>query len=74
MLKKNMIKYRLIEQHLKLVGSGHFEAARMILRLLRKGIIVVGLGDVDHEVECIAEECGCRSRYGRNYNSATIRF
>lgn len=74
MLKKHLIKYRLIDQHMKLVSGGHFDAARMILRLLRKGVVVVGLGDVDHEVETIAEDCGCRVRYGRNYNTATIRY
>ena len=69
-----MIRYRLIEEHLKSVKSGNFELGREILYLLRKHHIKVGLDDVGCELEMISEKCGCRIRYGRNYNIATIEF
>lgn len=74
-LKKNLIKYRLIEKHLEAVKVGKYEVARELLRLLRKHELYVGLGyDAGFAAECIAEECGCRVSYGRNYNVARIRF
>ncbi len=74
MLKKNLVKYKLIEEHMHAVNAGRYELARMLLRLLRKHSINVGLDDIAHEIETIAEQCGCRISYGRNYCLAYIRF
>ena len=74
MLKKNLIKYRLIEEHMKAVKSGKLVLGREILYLLRKHKTAVGLDDIGNELEMIAEKCGCRISYSRNYCVATIRF
>ena len=72
-LKKNLIKYRLIGKHLEAVKAGKFEEGRCLLYLLRKHTLSVGLGyDAGYAVEIIAEECGCRVRYSRNYNVAHV--
>lgn len=74
MLKKNLVKYRLIEEHIIAVKTGKLVLAREILYLLRKHKTKVGLDDIGCEVEMIAEKCGCRISYSRNYCTATIRF
>lgn len=74
MLKRNRIKYKLIEKHIEAVKSGKYVLAKNLLLLLRKRSINVGLNDIDFELECIAEETGCRITYSRNYNGANIRF
>ena len=74
MLKKNLVKYRLIEEHMKAVKSGKLILGKEILYLLRKHQTKVGLDDVGFELEMIAGKCGCKISYGRNYYSATIRF
>lgn len=73
MLKKNLVKYRLIEEHMQAVKDGRYETAQLILRLLRKREIRLGTGS-DFEAEAIAESCGCRISYSRNYYSAYVRF
>lgn len=74
-LKKNLIKYRLIEKHIETVKNGDYATARQLLYLLRKKCIHTGLGnDAQYRAEIIAEECGCRIRYSRNYNVAEIRW
>lgn len=74
MLKKNLVKYRLIEEHMKAVKDGKLLLAREILYLLRKHQTKVGLDDIGNELEMVAEKCGCRISYSRNYCIATIRF
>lgn len=74
MFKRNRTKYRLIEAHIKAVEDGDYEVARKILRLLRKKRTAVGLDDVSHKVETIAENCGCRINYTRSFCTAEIRF
>lgn len=74
MLKNNLIKYRLIEEHMKAVKSGKFDLGKQILYLLRKHHTKVGLDDIGCDLEMIAEKCGCRISYNRNYCIATIRF
>ena len=74
MLKKNLVKYRLIEEHMKAVKDGRLLLAREILYLLRKRQTKVGLDDIGNELEMVAEKCGCRISYSRNYCVATIRF
>lgn len=74
MLTKNLVKYRLIEEHMKAVKSGKLLLGREILYLLRKHKTAAGLDDVGNELEIIAEKCGCRITYSRNYNVAHIVF
>ena len=70
----NLIKYRLIDEHLNAVRRGEYELARFLLLLLRKSRLSVGLGDISFQIETIAEKCGCRIRYSRNYYRAEIHF
>lgn len=75
MLKKNLIKYRLIEKHMEVVKAGRYEEGRRLLRLLRNHSLSVGCGDdAGYAVEIFAEECGCRIRYARNYNVAHVTW
>ena len=50
-LKANMIRYKLMEQHLEWVRSGKLEEAKRLLYLLRTGHICLGLGNEDWTVE-----------------------
>lgn len=74
MSKQNIVKYKLMETHKKVVRKGDLLLAREILYLLRHHKNVVGLDDVGYQLEIISEECGCNIRYGRNYNCAYISF
>lgn len=74
MLKKNIIKYKLIEEHMRAVKHGEYLYAKALLWLLRKHQVTVGLGDVDHKLETYCEGVGCRVTYSRNYCAAHIRF
>lgn len=74
-LKRNLVKYRLIEKHREVVKAGRYEEGRYLLRLLRTHIMTVGLGDdAGYAAECIAEKCGCRTRYARNYAVAHVSW
>lgn len=74
MLEKKILRYKLMDTHRVLVRQGKLLEAREVLRLLRKGYITLGLGDVDWEVERLCEELGCRIRYsGRGY-TAEVRI
>ena len=77
MLKRNLVKYRLIEKHLEAVRAGRYEEGRRLLTLLRKHSLTVRLENVaDYAVEIAAAECGCRVRvrYARNYNVAHVNW
>lgn len=74
MLKKNLVRYRLIEAHIRLVKSGNYDAARIILCLLRKGEARIGLGDADWTAEQVFETAGVSIHYSRSYNSAYVRL
>lgn len=74
MLKKNIKRYRLIETHINMVKAGQYEAAAIILRLLRKGEIRLGIGDADFAVEMALESAGVAVRYNRNCYSAYARL
>lgn len=73
MFKRNLIKYRLIEKQTEAVKAGRYEEGRRLLTLLRKHSLCVGLGDdAGFAAEIVAEECGCRVYYARNYNVAHV--
>lgn len=54
---------------------GDLETASRLLHLLNRRRISVGLADdAGFKAECIAQECGCKIRYSRCFNRATISF
>lgn len=70
MLKEKMLRYRIMEFHRELVRGGQYMAARQVLRLLYRGKITLGLGDVDYFLEIQLEKLGCRIAYiGRHYTA-----
>jgi len=74
-LKTKIIKYRLIEAHMKAVRAGRYEEGRYLLRLLRNHKLNVGTDDnAGFAAEITAEDCGCKVRYARNYNIAHITW
>lgn len=73
MLANKILRYKVMDKHRELVRAGKLLEARELLRLLRKGKIKLGLGDIDWEVERICEELGCRINYsGRGYTCTVI--
>lgn len=73
MLDKKIRRYKLMDAHRKLVREGKLLEAKELLRLLRKGSIELGLGDVDWEVERICEKLGCRINYShRGYTAIVV--
>lgn len=74
MLEKKILRYKLMDTHRKLVREGKLLEAREVLRLLRKGRVKLGLGDVDWEVERLCEELGCRIRYSSRGYTAEVRI
>lgn len=72
-LERKILRYKLMDTHRSLVREGKLLEAREILRLLRKGSIKLGLGDVEWAVERICEELGCRINYSsRGYSARVI--
>lgn len=74
MIKKNIRKYKAMEKHMEFTREGKYQEAKNILRLLRNGIIKLGLGDADFNTECFLESIGCPVNYNRNGYSATFRI
>lgn len=52
------VRRNLMDLHRKLVRMGEYKAAKKILRLLRKGSILLGLSDTDWQVQCLLEDMG----------------
>lgn len=71
-LEKKIRRYKLMDIHRDLIRTGKYQEAVLILKLLRRGYIKLYLGDTDFSVECICEEIGCRTNYGRNGYTATV--
>ena len=74
MLEKKIRRYKLMDEHRRLVREGKFREANTVLYLLRKGSVKLGLGDESYTVESLCEELGCRIRYSINYNIAEVRL
>ena len=68
MLEKKIRRYKLMDEHRRLVREGKLREANTILYLLRKGSVKLGLGDESYTVEILCERLGCRIRYSRSYN------
>lgn len=74
MLEKKIRRYKMMEKHQELVCSGKFEAARLVLELLRTGRVHLGLDDDSWIVERECEEMGCYIYYGRSGYSAIVHL
>ena len=73
-MKKKLRKYKLMELHEKLVKTGRFAEAKIILRLLRTGSVTLGLSDVDRSTEKLLEDSGCPVSYSYWGSGATFRI
>lgn len=73
-MKLNIMRYKLFEEHMKLVKVGRCEVARRILRFLRDKKICLWLSDADWETEQILYKLGFRVEIGRNGNKSTVYY
>lgn len=64
-LERRIVRYRLMDQHRALVRAGSYEAAELVLRLLRRGYVRLGLRDSDWEAEMVLEAAGLNGHCGR---------
>lgn len=74
MLKKKIRRYKAMELHQEMVRKGQLGAARILLRLLRNGMVHLGLDDDSWIVETTCEDLGCYIHYSRNGYGATVRL
>lgn len=65
------MKNQLMNAHRALVAAGEYEQARMILKLLRRGILRLGLEDASAALEILLDGLGMTPHYSRNYCVAT---
>lgn len=72
MLKNKIRRYKMMDAHRNLVKTGKLPEARLILRLLRNGIITLDLSDTDWNVETICEKLDCQITYSRNGYTSTV--
>lgn len=72
MLKKNMLRYKIMELHMNLVKSGHYLEAKLILRLLLQGNLTLYLSDAEWHVECELEKLGCSISYSYTGNKSHV--
>lgn len=73
--KHNATRLMLIIAQHDAFRLGNLETANRLLHLLNRRRLSVGLADdAGFKAELIAEECGCRIRYSRCFNRATISF
>lgn len=71
----SLVRFKLMCEQWDAVKRGDLEVAQRLLHLLYHTCISVGLADDSgYQAECIAERCGCRVRYSRNYNVAHIDY
>lgn len=75
-LKKNIIRYKLIEEHRKLTKGSYedMQIAKRILHFLNVGEIRIGIGDQDMIIENLFENVGITWRYTGRYYSAYARI
>ena len=67
---EHMKRYKLTLLYTALVRDGSLEEARLVLRLLRRGCLCMGLGDVDWNVQTALEDIGHPVHFSRNGNKA----
>lgn len=74
MLKKNIRKYKIMEQHMEFTRRGMYYEAKALFRLLRNGCVRLGLGDEDWNVEMFLESIDCPVNYSGNGYTATFKI
>lgn len=67
-----MLRYRVMEEHMRLVRDGLYWEAQRILDLLQRGHVTLGLGDVDWAVEGILTKLGCHITIVGKHHLATV--
>lgn len=65
------MKNQLMKIHRALVAAGDYAWARMILELLRVGILRLGLEESEVELAMLLDGLGMTPQYSRNYYVAT---
>lgn len=74
-LIRNMVRYRMIERHLRFVREGKYDVAHYIIRLLVNRECTTGTEDVAGILfELEAEKVGCAISYSKDYKTAYIRI
>ena len=72
-LVRSMVRYRMIEKHLRFVREGKYDVAHYMLRLLNGHVCTVEVDDIPGILfELEAERCGCRISYSKDYKTAYI--
>ena len=61
----------IMRKHRELVLQGQMEVARVLLRLLNRGRVMLGYGDAEFAAECVLERLGCVITYSRPRYVAT---
>lgn len=68
--EKNVLKWKVKKLYSDFVKGGQYEEAKMILRLLRRGLVKLYLDDASWNIQCAVEKIGCHVWYSRNGNTA----
>lgn len=68
--RENVKRYNIGTLHMTFVRRGQFDEAHMLLRLLRNGVLRMGLDDVSWNVQTALESIKHPVRYSHNGNSA----
>lgn len=74
MLELKIRRYKVMEAHIELVRKGAYREARLVLRLLREGKVILWLDDVSWNVESLLEGLGCRIWYDRRGYKVVARI
>lgn len=67
---EHMKRFKLMRLYTVLVHAGELEEARLVLRLLRRGVLRMGLCDTDWNVQCALENIGFPVSFSRDGYSA----
>lgn len=65
MLEKKIRRYKLMDEHRRLIRKGLYRQAQLVLRLLSDGKVTLWLDDDSYAVEVLCEGLGCRMWYDR---------
>ena len=72
-LVRSMVRYKMIEKHLRFVREGKYDIAHYMLRVLNGHVCTVEVDDIPGILfELEAERCGCRISYSKDYKMAYI--
>ena len=68
------MKKEIMSIHTELVKGGNYEAARLLLRFMRRKIIRLGCSDSEWQVESLLEDIGFHPEYSTSYYTATFKM